>query len=69
MIRLLVLAGACWAAYRLGQESVTARGGTDSDASGGLSTDLNRSGSIGSAQGSARDAGTDAEVMTTPPVL
>ena len=66
MIRLLVLAGACWAAYRLGQESVTARGDADSSALDGASTDLTRS---GTARGSASDAGTDAEVMTTPPVL
>lgn len=69
MIRLLVLAGACWAAYRLGQESVAVRGGMGSDGGRSLSTDLTRSGSSGSLQGSGRDAGTDAEVMTTPPVL
>ena len=66
MIRLLVLAGACWAAYRLGQESVAARDDAGSGALDSGPTDLTRS---GTARGSASDAGTDAEVMTTPPVL
>lgn len=66
MIRLLLLAGACWASYRMGQESVYAQqAGLDEDSAARLPS------ASGDTTGTSRTGavGTDAEVMTMPPSM